>query len=79
MKLLFVFCTKKCRSVNGGSRCQEPVVAPPRGEEYLVYLSDGDVPFLWVSFSPIFSSTGYHNRAIFLEQVVKACIKGIFC
>ena len=38
---------------------------------YLVYLSDGDVPFFRVSFSPLFSSAGYRKKAIFLEPVVK--------
>ena len=46
---------------------------PTRGGGYLVYLSDGDVPFFRVSFSPIFSRTGYQKKANFLEQVVKAC------
>ena len=45
----------------------------PRGGGYLVYLSDGDVPFFRVSFSPIFSITGYQKKANFLEQVVKTC------
>ena len=46
---------------------------------YLVYLSDGDVPFFRVSFSPIFSRTGYQKKANFLEQVVKTCQKRKFC
>ena len=46
---------------------------------YLVYLSDGDVPFFRVSFSPIFSRTGYQKKANFLEQVVKTCQKRRFC
>ena len=46
---------------------------------YLVYLSDGDVPFFRVSFSPIFSRTGYQKKANFLEQVVKTCRKRKFC
>ena len=41
------------------------------GGGYLVHLFDGDVPFFWVSFSPIFSRTGYQRKANFLEQVVK--------
>ena len=54
-----------------------PNLNPRRG--YLVYLSDGDVPFFRVSFSPIFSKTGYRNKANFLEQVVKTCQKRKFC
>ena len=46
---------------------------------YLVYLSDGNVPFFRVSFSPIFSITGYEKKANFLEQVVKTCQKRKFC
>ena len=46
---------------------------------YLVYLSDGDVPFLRVSFSPISSTAGYQKEEIFLEPVVKRCQKGKFC
>ena len=49
------------------------------GGEYLVYLSDGDVPFFRVSFSPIFSRTGYQKKANFLQQVVKTCQKRKFC
>ena len=47
----------------------------PGGGGYLVYSSDGDVPFFRVSFSPIFSRTGYQKKANFLEQVVKTCQK----
>ena len=50
-----------------------------RGGGYLVYLSDGDVTFFRVSFSPIFSTTGYQKKANFLEQVVKTCQKRKFC
>ena len=46
---------------------------------YLVYLTDGDVPFFRVSFLPIFSRTGYQKKANFLEQVVKTCKKRKFC
>ena len=46
---------------------------------YLVYLTDGDVPFFRVSFSPIFTRTGYQKKANFLEQVVKTCKKRKFC
>ena len=42
-------------------------------------LSDGDVPFFRVSFSPIFSTTGYQKKANFLEQVVKTYQKRKFC
>ena len=35
---------------------------------YLVYLVDGDVPFFRVSFSPIFSRTGYQSKDVYLEQ-----------
>ena len=51
----------------------------PGGEGYLVYLSDGDVAFFRVSFSPIFSRTGYQKKENFLEQVVKTCQKRKFC
>ena len=50
----------------------------PGGGGYLVYLSDGDVAFLRVSFSPIFSRTGYQKKAIFLQPVVKTCQKRNF-
>ena len=46
---------------------------------YVVHLSDGDVPFFRVSFSPIFSRTGYQKKVNFLEQVVKTCQKRKFC
>ena len=49
------------------------------GGGYLVYLSDGDVPFFRVSFSPIFSRTGYQKKANFREQVGKTCQKRKFC
>ena len=45
------------------------------GGGYLVYLSDGDVPFFRVSFSPIFSRTGYQKKANFLEQAQGAPLK----
>ena len=51
----------------------------PGGGGYLVYLTGGDVPFFRVSFSPIFSRTGYQKKANFLEQVVKTCEKRKFC
>ena len=50
-----------------------------RGGGYLVYLSDGDVPFFRVSFSPIFPRTGCQKKANFLEQVVKTCQARKFC
>ena len=51
----------------------------PGGGGDFVYLSDGDVTFFRVSFSPIFSRTGYQKKANFLEQVVKTCQKTKFC
>ena len=54
------------------------MIASRGGGRYLVYLSDGDVPFFRVSFSPIFSRTGYQKKANFLEQVVKTCQKRKF-
>ena len=36
------------------------------------------MPFFRVSFSPIFSRTGYQKKANFLEQVVKTCQKRKF-
>ena len=51
---------------------------PFPGGGYLVYLSDGDVPFFRVSFSPTFSRTGYQKKANLLEQVVKTCQRGNF-
>ena len=49
------------------------------GGGYLEYLSDGDVLFLRVSFSPIFPRTRHQKKANFLEQVVKTCQKWKFC
>ena len=49
------------------------------GGGYLLYLSDVDVPFFRVSFSPIFPRIGYQKKAHFLEQVVKTCQKRKFC
>ena len=37
------------------------------------------MPFFMVSFTPIFSRTGYQKKANFLEQVVKTCQKRKFC
>ena len=51
----------------------------PRGWGYLVYLSDRDVLFFRVLFSPISSRTGYQKKANFLEQVVKTSQKRKFC
>ena len=42
-----------------------------RARGYFVYLVDGDVQVFRVSFSPIFSTTGYQSKDVFLEQVVK--------
>ena len=57
----------------------EVTVGITPGGGYLVYLSDGDVPFFRVSFSLIFSRTGHQKKANFLEQVVKTCQKRKFC
>ena len=46
---------------------------PGEGGGYLVYLSDGDVPFFRVLFSPIFSRTWYQTKAFLPEPVVKTC------
>ena len=67
--------------------CQPPILKDAvskifRGQapgRYLVYLSDGDVPFFRVSFSPILPRTGYQKKANFLEQVAKTCKKRKFC
>ena len=59
--------------------CPTNRIFGPWGGGYLVYLSDGDVLFFRVSFSPIFSRTGYQKKANFLEQVVKTCQKRKFC
>ena len=59
--------------------CHCSAMKYPGGGGYLVYLSDGDVPFFRVSFLPIFSRTGYQKKANFLEQVVKTCQKRKFC
>ena len=48
------------------------------GGGYLVYLSDGDVPFFMVSLSPISSGMGYQMKAIFLQPVLKTCQTGNF-
>ena len=73
--------------LTGGNRMRESFwqyrldcFAPKaRGGGYLVYLSHGDVPNFRVSYSPIFSRTGYQKKANFLEQVVKTCQKTKFC
>ena len=68
--------------VTGQDECGADVIDDPerrRGGGYLVYLSNGEMPFLRVSFSPIFSIMGYQKKAIFLEPVVKKCQKGKFC
>ena len=50
--------------------------SPRGGGGYLVCLSDGDVPFFRVSFSPIFSRIGYHLKAKILEQGEKILFRG---
>ena len=52
-------------------------VLSPRGGGHSVYLCDMDVPFFRVSFSPIFSRSGYQKKAVFLEPVVKTYQKGM--
>ena len=47
-----------------------------RGGGWLVYLSGCAI--FRVSFSPIFSSTGYQREQFFLESVVKTDEKGKF-
>ena len=49
------------------------------GGGYLACLSDGDVPFFRVMFSPLFSRARYQKKANFLEQVFKTCQKRKFC
>ena len=48
------------------------------GRGYLVYLSDGDLPFFMVSFSPILLGRDI-KRAISLEPLVTTFQKGKFC
>ena len=50
-----------------------------RGGGVLSIFVRRDVLFFRVSFSPIFSRTGYQKKANFLEQVVKTCQKRKFC
>ena len=45
-----------------------PTVCLQPGGGYLVYLSDGDVPFFRVAFSPISSRRGYQKKANFLDR-----------
>ena len=45
--------------------CQKNALLSWREGGYLVHVSDGKVPFLRVSFLPIFSRTGYQKKAIF--------------
>ena len=47
------------------------------GWGYLVYLSDGNVPFFRVSLSPIFSRTGCQKKAVRRELVVRTCQREI--
>ena len=51
---------------NNDGKMQRP------GGGYLAHLSDGDVPFFRVSFSSIFSRTGYQKNANFLERVASS-------
>ena len=55
-----------------------PNLLSSQGGIYLVYLSEGNVPFFWVSFSPIFSRTEYQKKAVFLELDVKDAKRGNF-
>ena len=48
-------------------------------EGYLVNLSDGDLPSFRVSFSPIWSRTGYQKKEIFLKLVVNTRQKRKYC
>ena len=70
--------SKQLKSTFQLTSTSEPWLGIPGRGGYLVYLSDGDVPFFRVSFSPIFSRTGYQKKASFLEQVVKTCQKRNF-
>ena len=62
----------------GALNCVTPLKIPGGGEVLSIF-ADGDVPFFRVSFSPIFSRTGYQKKANFLELVVKTCEKRRFC
>ena len=44
-----------------------------------MYLSDGDVPFFRVSFSPIFPGKGYQKKAIFCGASCQNMSKDEFC
>ena len=74
---IFLYLRKELRKSSLQSRVNCRNWRP--GGRYLVYLSDGDVPFFRVSFSPIFSRTGYQKKVNFLGQVVKTCQKRKFC
>ena len=50
----------------------------PRGGGYLVYLSDGDMPFFRVSFSPIFLEQGIKRRQVFWSRLAKHVKRGNF-
>ena len=54
------------------------ISAPGGGGGYLVYLSDGDVPFFRVSFSPIFLQRGIKRRQIFWSRLSKHVKRGNF-
>ena len=65
--------SNKC-SLGGVCSASKPPIG--FGPGYLVYFFDRDMLFLRVSLYPIFSRTGYQNKAVFLEPVVKKCQKG---
>ena len=44
-----------------------------------IYLSDGDVPFLKVSFVPIFYRAGLSKEGDFMKSVVRVCQKEKLC
>ena len=50
----------------------------PGGGGYLVYLSDGDVPFFRVSFLQIFLEQGIKRRQIFWSRLSKHVKRGNF-
>ena len=49
-----------------------------RGGGCLLYLSDRDVPFFKVSFSPIFSRIGYQKKALFWSRLLEHIKRGKF-
>ena len=50
----------------------------PRGGGYLVYLSDGDVPFFRYRFRPFFLEQGIKIRQIFWSRFLKHVKRGNF-